>query len=122
MSMRATLASLLALVLLCAGGVYMVYSHFSRDAQMRDAELAYNRLHAEQIAQTQAAHASRMAAQDGQAPSAGAPAMNVEPAQSSADTPEDLADWYADAGASNEPFDPTPEDNSWLINDAQPTL
>lgn len=32
-----------------------------------------------------------------------------------------LDTWYENAGASDEPFDPSPEDHSYLINNARPT-
>ena len=117
MSMRATMLGLGMLVLLCGAGVFGVYSYFSRDAQMREAERSYNMLHADRIAAAQAAHAARLRAQQGKT----LPRRSAQAAAAS-ETDMSLDDWYADAGSQDEPFDPAPEDKSYLINDAAPTL
>ncbi|MXO97103.1 hypothetical protein GRI34_11815 [Erythrobacter aquimaris] len=33
-----------------------------------------------------------------------------------------LDDWYAQAGTLNAPMEPSPQDNSWLINDTEPLV
>ena len=115
MQFRATLIGLFVIVALCAGGLFAVFSYFGRDAEMRSAELAYQAAHADEIASAQARHAARHADEPGGGVDYGGgsekPASEEEIA---------LDDWYASAGTDEGPFDPTPEDNSWLINDAQP--
>lgn len=43
-----------------------------------------------------------------------------EPEAVSLENSPNLDSWYAESGTGGEPFDPAPEDNSYLINSAKP--
>ena len=47
--------------------------------------------------------------------------IGEEPEAMAFEPEPDLDSWYAGAGASQEPFDPSPDDKSYLINSAEPT-
>ena len=61
-----------------------------------------------------------------QGPPVAQPGAPVQP-QASAPRPQvrqdpALDDWYAQAGTLNAPMKPSPQDNSWLINDTEPLV
>ena len=110
MSMRASIIGLLVLVAVCGGGLFFFTSYMSRDAQMRDSERDFRIAHSERIAKTiAAADRTRYADDDSEW---------VEDGGDIA-APEELDDWYADSSASG-PFDPTPEEDDFLIADTEP--
>ncbi|MBX7541342.1 hypothetical protein [Qipengyuania sphaerica] len=108
MKLRTTIIAMFVLIAICGGALYAMQSYFSRDSQMRDAELAFRDTHADEIAANRAALNRKVPRED-----------EVQPVVEG-EEPLTLDDWYADAGSSTEPFDPTPEDNSYLINTAEP--
>ncbi len=115
MSLRSTLTALFVIVALCGGGLYLAFSIFSRDSQMRQAEVDFATVHSDEIAAARAQfEASRV----------DEPETFVDPGEDLTGWEEegapDLDDWYAAAGSSDEPFDPAPEDKSYLINDTEP--
>lgn len=115
MSLRSTLTAVFLLVALCGGGLYMAHSIFSRDAQMRQAEVDFATEHRDEIEAAAARfESSRETAAQASWEAGGDLGNELE------EEPLSLDDWYADAGSSSEPFDPAPEDKSYLVNDAEP--
>ena len=56
-----------------------------------------------------------------------APSMAHTPVQAPAPAPArtaspDLDSWYSEAGSLDAPVEPTPEDQSWLVNDTEPLV
>ena len=110
MSTRTTLIALFALLVFCGGGLYLFTSVLSRDAQMRDAEREFRIANGDRIGRIVSKAEKLRLAQQQQQDTA------EEPASSS-----DLDAWNAEAGTADEVFDPTPEDDTYLIQDAEPT-
>jgi len=116
MSLRSVLIGLALITALCGGGLYMLQSHFGREAQMRDAERTFLTGHA-------AGGARDGIAAPPPSPSRGDTAsVPAEPAALRNEEPLTLDSWYADAGSNEGPADTDPEDKSYLINDAQPLV
>ena len=115
MSLRSTFIALGLIIALCGGGLYLLNNAFSREAQMRDAELGFVETHKEEIA---AANARLNATRDSDETeyyeeTETAPADEGE-------EPLSLDAWYAGAGSSDGPADTVPEDYSYLVNDTEP--
>ena len=113
MSLRSTFIGIALIIVLCGGGLYVLQSYFGREAQMRSSERTFLAEH------------TAGSTLPGSTPRE-APAMlgNVPPelARSSPQEPMTLDSWYADAGVAEGPVDTTPEDKSYLINDAKPLI
>ena len=110
--MRATLAGLLAIVVLCGGGLYALNATLGRDAQMRAAERDFYIANQDTIE----AHKARMRAEY----EANRALEWGEDDLAGGEEVSSLDDWYAEAGSNDGPVDVTPEDKSHLINDAEP--
>ena len=115
MSLRSTFIALGLIIALCGGGLYLLNNAFSREAQMRDAELGFVETHKEEIA---AANARLNATRDSDETeyyeeTETAPADEGE-------EPLSLDSWYAGADSSDGPADTVPEDYSYLVNDTEP--
>ncbi|MGE5953400.1 MAG: hypothetical protein ACM308_07280 [Qipengyuania vulgaris] len=112
MSLRSTFIALAVIIALCGGGLYLLNNAFSREAQIRDAELGFAANHGNEIA---AANARLNTRQDSgyYEEAETAPAYEGE-------EPLSLDSWYADAGSSSGPADTTPEDKDYLVNDTEP--
>lgn len=111
--MRSTLIGFVLIIALCGGGLFALRSYFGREAQMRDAERTFLTGHTGDST-------SQNAVAAGDPPSWGHAPTELAPAQGT--EAQALESWYADAGTENGPGDPTPEDKSYLINDAQPLV
>ena len=109
MSLRSTFVGLALIIALCGASLYLMKSYFGRDAQMRDAERNFLSEHAAGPA---------ISSEASPAWSEAAAGREGTPGQE----PLTLDNWYADAGADEGPIDTTPEDKSYLINDAQPLV
>ena len=115
MSLRSTFIALTLIIALCGGSLYLLNNVFSREAQMRDAELGFAETHRDEIA---AANAKLNARRDSDETE-----LHEEAETAPADEGEEplsLDSWYAGAGSSSGPADTTPEDYSYLINDTEP--
>ena len=112
MSLRATFFALFVTFGVFAAGIATMVFFFGREAEMREAQLAFETRHADKIRATRDAFAAaNVSDEDTEFVTHGADFVEEAP---------ELDDWYASAGSASEPFDPTPEDTSWLINDAEP--
>lgn len=115
MSLRSTFIALAIIIALCGGGLYLLNNAFSREAQIRNAELGFAETHSEEIASANARLNARRDSDDSE--------YREETETAPADEGEEplsLDAWYASAGSSSGPAEPTPEDKSYLINDAEP--
>ena len=114
MKMRTTLSILAGLMLMSGGMLYAMSTLFSRDAQMRDASLDFAVEH--QAQQGQSASSGRA-----NAASNGEPQTEEEALAALNEAPS-LDEWYSSAaGTVDEPFDPSPEEDDFFINDAEPS-
>jgi hypothetical protein len=113
MSLRSAFIGITLIIALCGGGLYVLQSYFGREAQMRSSERTFL-----------AEHVAGSAVPDSTQSDAPAILGDVPPelARSSPQEPMTLDSWYADAGAAEGPVDTTPEDKSYLINDAKPLI
>ena len=111
MKMRTTLSILAGLMLMSGGMLYAMSTLFSRDAQMRDASLDFA---VEQ--QAQSASSGRANAASNREP------QTEEEALAALNDAPSLDEWYSSAGGTaDEPFDPSPEEDDFFVNDAEPT-
>ena len=118
MNLRSTLIGMFLIVALCGGSLYALQSYFSRESQMRNAERAFLTSHEAEAAPPRAAAKT----------SAPPPAVSWDQPEDTVAGVETAADeqpltldaWYASAGSNEGPVDPTPVDNSYLINTAEP--
>lgn len=115
MSLRSTFIALALIIALCGGGLYLLNSAFSREAQIRDAELGFAETHRDEIASANA----RLNAEQGSDETEYREETETAPADEG-EEPLGLDAWYADAGSSDGPAEPTPEDYSYLVNDTEP--
>ena len=119
MNLRSTLIGMFLIVALCGGSLYALQSYFSRESQMRNAERAFLTSHEAEAAprRTSAKTSTTTPAQV----SWDEPKTEAAAAEAPADEqPLTLDAWYASAGSNEGPIDPTPVDNSYLINTAEP--
>ena len=115
MSLRSTFIALGLIIALCGAGLYLLNNAFSREAQMRDAELGFAEAHSDEIAAANARlNAKRDSDEDEYYEE-----METAPADEG-EEPLSLDSWYAGAGSSDGPADTTPEDYSYLVNDTEP--
>lgn len=113
MSLRSTFIGIALIIVLGGGGLYVLQSYFGREAQMRSSERTFLAEHA--------AGSTVPVSTPSEAPAI----LGDDPpelARSSPQEPMTLDSWYADAGVAEGPVDTTPEDKSYLINDAKPLI
>lgn len=111
MKMRTTLLILAGLFVMSGGMLFAMSTLFSRDAQMRDASLDFAAEHQAEFTQTRTSQASD------------AEPQTEEEAIAAMDEAPSLDEWYSSAGGTaDEPFDPSPEEDDFFINDAEPTI
>ena len=115
MSLRSTLIALGLIVVLCGGGLYLLNNAFSREAQIREAELAFSAAHQDEIAAANA----RLNARQGSEETDSYDEAETAPADEG-EEPLSLDSWYAGAASSSGPADTAPEDYSYLVNDTEP--
>ena len=115
MSLRSTFVALAVIIALCGGGLYLLNNAFSREAQMRNAELGFAETHRDEIAAANAKLNARQHSNETEylEDTETAPADEGE-------EPLSLDAWYAGAGSSSGPADTAPEDYSYLVNDTEP--
>ncbi|EDL49094.1 hypothetical protein [Erythrobacter sp. SD-21] len=120
MNLRSTLIGMFLIVALCGGSLYALQSYFSRESQMRNAERAFLTSHEAGAA---APSASEKALPTPPPPEVSWDEPEIEVAAVEApgdEQPLTLDAWYASAGSSEGPVDPTPVDNDYLIDTAEP--
>ena len=115
MSPRSTLIALGFIIVLCGGGLYLLHNAFSREAQIREAELGFAATHRDEIVAANA----RLNAEQGSDETTYYDEAETAPADEG-EEPLSLDSWYAGAGSSSGPADTTPEDYSYLVNDTEP--
>ena len=115
MSLRSTLIALCLIVVLCGGGLYLLNNAFSREAQIREAELGFSATHQDEIAAANA----RLNARQGSDETDYYDEAETAPADEG-EEPLSLDTWYAGAALSSGPADTAPEDYSYLVNDTEP--
>ena len=119
MNLRSTLIGMFLIVALCGGSLYALQSYFSRESQMRNAERAFLTSHEAEAAPPRTA--PKTSTPPPPAVSWDQPEDTVAGVETAADEqPLTLDAWYASAGSNEGPVDPTPVDNSYLINTAEP--
>ena len=116
MSPRSTLLALGLIVAFCAAGLYGVNAFFGREAEMRSAERDFRIANHEAIQ----ARIDRLNAEANGGAIDNSTPWDEDTATSEASS-TDLDDWYAAAGSNDGPADVSPEDKSYLINEAEPT-
>ena len=127
MSLRTTFIGLGVIITLCAAMLYGISSYFSREAGMRDAEMAFQDKHGTKALapsrqmQSGTGSSSQSTTPVGQPPAEEELDLDSWYAESSTEgEASSLDSWYAAAGSNDGPADTTPPDNSYLINDTEP--